>query len=474
MNAKKLNPVDVAEYYKNHSISDTAKFFHVANDRIQQLLVDNSVHIRSKAENNILKQQAYAKTCLKLYGIENPAKLATSREKMREAAYRQVKQVDEAAVIKYYLEPHSLVKTAAAFHISTARTKQILTEVNVLRTTEAIYNENKKTAINRINSKYQKLIPDIIKFYEDHTLNATKLKFNITINVLKRLLTSNGVELRSKEEDYAIARSARTAKYKETIRQKYLSIDKVAKTVLPEQQADFIFTLSDTALREVFLKLGDFIDNIYLEKYINLIMSNLDTIKQTHKTQSHHIIPRAYYKYHRLKVNNLDNNLVNLEYKNHILAHYYLALCTVGKLQECNAVAFSIMTNYEYLLTDNEITIISNLDMYAKLHEQASILNGKIKAKDNSKRIHIHKDNISKMIKQSELAAYLDDGWALGRVMHKTRARKVYCVELDQTFASITAASKQLNIHVNSIGICLRKQGDHYTAGGYHWKYVKD
>jgi hypothetical protein len=405
---KDLDLKDVLDYYSTHTLAATAKYFKVGARRIKLLFAANNIPLRTKEEINKRKQQAIKDTCQKRYGVSNYVQSNISRQK----------------------------------------------------------------AANQTDARYQDILPEIIDFYSAHTLHATEDNFKISRNVLIRLLTTNGVVLRSKEEDYAMSCKVKAAKYKETIRQKYLSIDKVAKTILPEQEANFIFQPSAAALRDIFLKLGDFIDNSYLEKYINLILLNLDTSKQIHKTQSHHIIPRAYYKYHRLKVNNLDNNLVNLEYKNHILAHYYLALCTVGKLQECNAVAFAMMTNYEYLLTDDEITIISNLDKYAEIHEQASILNGRIKAEDNSKRVHIHKDTVSKMIKQSELAAYLSDGWTLGRMMHKTKARKVYCVELDQTFASITAASKQLNIHVNSIGICLRKQGNHYTAGGYHWEYV--
>lgn len=45
------------------------------------------------------------------------------------------------------------------------------------------------------------------------------------------------------------------------------------------------------------------------------------------KTQLHHIIPRKYYTYNKLEINNSRENLVNLLYKDHILAHYYLALC---------------------------------------------------------------------------------------------------------------------------------------------------
>jgi hypothetical protein len=268
-----------------------------------------------------------------------------------------------------------------------------------------------------------------------------------------------------------MARKVSAEKYKETIRQKYVSIDRPRRTVLSEQESTFVFVRTFPVLKDLFLKLGGFVDNEYLDKYINLILMNLNTKKQVHQTQAHHIIPRAYYKYNRLKINNLDNNLINLLYKDHILAHYYLALCTVDKLQKCNMIAFTMMTNYKELLTVDELALLNNLDKYQELHEQYSELNAKVKSRDNSGRIHIFKDAEKKMIKLEELAAYEAIGWQQGRGTFKTKAKKIYCVELDWTFPSITAASKQLNIHINNIGICLRK-GDHYTAGGYHWKYV--
>lgn len=475
MAQKVLDITEVINYYNDgNSLSATARFFNSSNTSITKILTNNGVHLRSKEENELLRKQAYARTCLARYGIENPAKLEVNRAKFKEVANRQAKPVDEAAVIQYYLEPNSLARTASTFHISAARAKQILIEANVLRLASTINKNNKQAAIKRTNDRYQKLIPDIIEFYSTHTLNATKLEFKITVKVLRRLLTSQGVELRSKEEDYAMSRKVQAAKYKETIRQKYISVDSVKRTILEEQKDTFVFDKTFITLKAVFLKLGGFIDNEYLDKYIHLILANTSTKKQVHKTQAHHIIPRAYYSYNKLKTNNLDNNLINLFYKDHILAHYYLALCTTEKLQECNVLAFSMMTNYEYLLTVDELALVNDLDKYQELHEQYSRLNAKTKSNDNSDRVHIHKGTVSKMVKQDELNIYLSDDWVLGRAPHKTRARKVYCVELDQTFASITAASKQLNIHINNIGICLRKQGDHYTAGGYHWKYVED
>lgn len=73
-------------------------------------------------------------------------------------------------------------------------------------------------------------------------------------------------------------------------------------------------------MKEKLIKLGFVIDNEYLDKYCELIELNKNTQKEKFKTQAHHIIPRY------TKLNN--NEIVNLTYKDHILAHYYLCFCS--------------------------------------------------------------------------------------------------------------------------------------------------
>ena len=80
-------------------------------------------------------------------------------------------------------------------------------------------------------------------------------------------------------------------------------------------------------LKEKLLSLGVFEDNEYLDFYCDLIESNRNTKREKFKTQKHHIIPRCYFKYKNLEIDNSKNNLVNLSYVNHIMAHYYLCLC---------------------------------------------------------------------------------------------------------------------------------------------------
>lgn len=84
-----------------------------------------------------------------------------------------------------------------------------------------------------------------------------------------------------------------------------------------------------------------FKDNEYLERYINLINSNLSTESKPFITQQHHIVPVHVFKYKKMPIDNSINNLVNLKFSDHLLAHYYLMRCannTRVELANANAI----------------------------------------------------------------------------------------------------------------------------------------
>jgi hypothetical protein len=96
------------------------------------------------------------------------------------------------------------------------------------------------------------------------------------------------------------------------------------------------------------------IDNIYLDSYIKLILGNLGVKKKKSKTQAHHIIPKYCFRAHRKKIIN-NNNIVNLLYKDHILAHYYLSLCSASEYYK-----FSNISALGYLLGRNKVLLTDN------------------------------------------------------------------------------------------------------------------
>lgn len=110
----------------------------------------------------------------------------------------------------------------------------------------------------------------------------------------------------------------------------------------------------------------------YLKLYVELIISNLSQEKIKFKTQEHHIIPKSYYKDNCLEVDNSKDNLVNLLYKDHILAHYYLALASTDKLFKYqNTMAIQHVFGNKHVNCE-EINISTlNLDLYQSLYEEA-------------------------------------------------------------------------------------------------------
>lgn len=105
------------------------------------------------------------------------------------------------------------------------------------------------------------------------------------------------------------------------------------------------------------LETGMFLDNEYLDKYIELISSCALSERTLYSTQRHHILPVAYYKKLKLPVDNSNSNVVLLAYKNHILAHYYLTFCTVEWLRGKTASAFMILTALKEYLSEAELVL---------------------------------------------------------------------------------------------------------------------
>lgn len=109
------------------------------------------------------------------------------------------------------------------------------------------------------------------------------------------------------------------------------------------------------------LSLGDvFIDNIYLSKYLEIVVDKTVT-KTPCLTNNHHIIPKCVVKKYQLNLSN-KKNLCTISIKNHILAHYYLCLCVNknSKIYFSLLCALSMMIYGVNIKTD---TIIIDFDI---------------------------------------------------------------------------------------------------------------
>lgn len=107
-----------------------------------------------------------------------------------------------------------------------------------------------------------------------------------------------------------------------------------------------------------------FQNNLYLDQYCSLIESNKDRIYNNITSQSHHILPRFCFKF--LQLDSKEELLVNLLYKDHILAHYYLSKFINPQYfhNAFSAVLFLIRDNNHF----NKFNIDS-LEDYQQLYE---------------------------------------------------------------------------------------------------------
>jgi hypothetical protein len=81
-------------------------------------------------------------------------------------------------------------------------------------------------------------------------------------------------------------------------------------------------------LKDTLLQTDHFEDNEYLDLYIKLVNDNIQTKYEKFKTQLHHSIPCACYASRSEANKDVHNLKVHLLFKDHVLAHYYLCLCS--------------------------------------------------------------------------------------------------------------------------------------------------
>lgn len=111
-----------------------------------------------------------------------------------------------------------------------------------------------------------------------------------------------------------------------------------------------------------------FIDNEYLYKYCQLIERHTRTGLKPRLTHKHHIIPKSWFKLTNTVINNDLNNLVNLPIREHILAHYYLCLCTEDPFKYANQLALMcLQTQKRINIVDQHL--LHNLPMYNNIYE---------------------------------------------------------------------------------------------------------
>ena len=111
-----------------------------------------------------------------------------------------------------------------------------------------------------------------------------------------------------------------------------------------------------------------FVDNEYLVKYSKLIERAISAPRKPGRTHSHHVIPKSWFKLQNLPVDDSVHNRVNLDYRDHVMAHYYLSLCTRDQLQYANELAFICLFSRKKLnIVDKQM--ITHLPLYNTIYE---------------------------------------------------------------------------------------------------------
>ena len=133
--------------------------------------------------------------------------------------------------------------------------------------------------------------------------------------------------------------------------------------------------LSKELLRQKLLKTGYFINNEYLDAYLDLIYS-VQALNSTY-TEKHHIIPVSLYKLLNkcktkqeallLANDDLDNFVKVLLYKDHVYAHYLLYFCTLGKLKHGMGESIFRMVSIYPKLTDKTKHYIPTKEEFIEL-----------------------------------------------------------------------------------------------------------
>lgn len=168
------------------------------------------------------------------------------------------------------------------------------------------------------------------------------------------------------------------------------------------------------------------VDNEYADLYIELINKNIDLSSVKNSTHKHHIIPKYYYRYNQEEIDDSNSNTVNLSYKDHILAHYWLSLCSYSKyFKFANICALKYLLGINKYLLDNK-DFLNELDCLQELYEHYS------KSKDNyidlshinDGKVWMTDDLISKRVSPEDIDLLISEGFHFG-IHFKTNEGKI-------------------------------------------------
>jgi len=207
-------------------------------------------------------------------------------------------------------------------------------------------------------------------------------------------------------------------------------------------------------LKNKLLSSGVFDDNSYLDKYVELIIKNKSNKYLKGSMQVHHIMPKMYFIYNNIPVDNSYSNKVNLLYCDHVLAHYLLSFAFKDNIFKYkNMCAIDIILGALHIALDDIVEKLPDIQLYyesnSKLRSEFNCMNDTVVKSNHDEimRSEAVRSSISKSIKEirkatkdyvtihnnreckrvppEDVARYLSQGWEVGSnqknmiVLHK-------------------------------------------------------
>lgn len=239
-------------------------------------------------------------------------------------------------------------------------------------------------------------------------------------------------------------------------------------------------------IKEKLLHFNLVIDNEYLDKYVELVQDNIGRKFEKFSMHRHHIIPRYYFKYNNIECDNTTNNIVNLKYTEHVLAHFYLFKCSAIHYYEfCNAEALRRLI---HIIPENEMGVLkSAVDVdyvetvrrrlfseQLKGHKVSETTKLKISKSNKQTRLegkykYVHKDGVETCVPEKLLEEFLSNGWKLGSIRKRTAWNKGMKLNNEET-KSLQRNAKLGGVHINKNGedkLIDKSFLDYYLSDGW-------
>lgn len=173
-------------------------------------------------------------------------------------------------------------------------------------------------------------------------------------------------------------------------------------------------------LKNKLLELNLVHENEYLDKYVQLVETNglSNTIK--FQTDVHHIVPAFFYRSWNRCVDNSPLNLVILQAKDHVLAHFLLALCATERYVDAatraaHRVATGHEGSYNNVLEALDLLDWNELQLIHEQNKKAASEWSKTTVKNKGK-IWINNGIQNRMVFPEEFAVYESKNFVKGRL----------------------------------------------------------